>query len=164
MIKKRNLFSRPRKPFESGRIKEENSLVSKYGLKNKKEIWKSLAKINYFRKRAMDLAYSPEHERKVFIHNLSLNGFKVKSTTDVLGLKVEDILDRRLSTIVAKKGLAKTPKQARQMIVHRNILVDDNVVTIPGYIVSVEEENKIIAKKVEKKNPQIEVKEEIANE
>ncbi len=48
MIRKKNLYLRPQKPFESQRIKEENELVKKYGLKNKKEIWKTIAKVNYY--------------------------------------------------------------------------------------------------------------------
>ena len=39
--RRRKKYSRPKKPFDSVRIKEENAVVSEYGLKNKREIWKS---------------------------------------------------------------------------------------------------------------------------
>ena len=65
MIRKKNRFSRPKKPFESTRITEENKLRAQYGLKNKKEIWKSVAKITYYRTRAKALAKSPVEEQEV---------------------------------------------------------------------------------------------------
>ncbi len=58
----------------------------------------------------------------------------------VLSLTVEDILRRRLQTIAYLKGLARTPKQARQFIVHGHIAIGERKVTIPGYLVRREEE------------------------
>mgnify|MGYP000047010980 CR=1 FL=1 len=59
---------------------------------------------------------------------------------DVLGLDVRDLLERRLQTIVYRKGLAQTINQARQLIVHRHIAIGDRVVDVPGYLVTVDEE------------------------
>ena len=56
---------------------------------------------------------------------------------------VEDLLKRRLSSVVVTKGLAHTPKQARQMIVHKNIIVGDNVINVPSYIVPISLESEI---------------------
>ena len=39
--RRRKNFSRPKKLFDRARIDEENVIVKKYGLKNKKEIWKA---------------------------------------------------------------------------------------------------------------------------
>ena len=39
--RKRKQYSKPRRPFDKIRIKEENVLKEKYGLKNKREIWKA---------------------------------------------------------------------------------------------------------------------------
>ena len=136
------------------RIKEENELVKKYGLKNKKEIWKALAKVNYYRKRAMNLARLSSEEQQVFFNKLNSIGFKVNSISDVLGLKLEDLLERRLPTIVAKQKLANTVKQARQMIAHKRILVNNNVINSPSYIVQINEENKISIKEKAKKEVQ----------
>ncbi len=146
MIRKKKLYSRPMKRYEKGRIEDENKLTKRYGLKSKREIWKAQSKIDYFRKRAMALARLSLEEREVFFKKLQNLGLKVNQLADILGLKVEDLLDRRLSTVIVKKGLANTPKQARQMIVHKRILVNEKVVNAPSYVVSVDEEGSISVK------------------
>jgi len=157
MIKKHKKFSKPKKPFENNRIKEENRLVKKYGLKNKKEVWKSEAKVKYFRSRAKDLITSDKETQEVFYKKLNKIGLKVKSIADILALNQEDILKRRLSTIISDKNLADTPKQARQMIVHKRIMVNGQIVNVPSYLVKVAEENLI---ELKKKNKKIKVVEE----
>jgi len=62
---------------------------------------------------------------------------------DVLDLTIEDILERRLQTIVLRKGLAKTIQQARQLITHGHITIGHQRVKIPGYIVTKLEEGQI---------------------
>lgn len=62
---------------------------------------------------------------------------------DVLALSIEDVLERRLQTQVYKKDLSNSLKHARQLIVHGHIAVDNRRVTIPSYIVNVEEVKKI---------------------
>lgn len=158
MIRKKKLYKRPMKLYQKSRIEEENALAKKYGLKNKKEIWKTVAKISYYRKRAMGLAKSSREEQEVFFRKLNDKGLKVNSMADVLGLQVEDILRRRLPSVVAQKGLANTVKQARQMVVHKKIIVDNSVVNSPSYIVSVSEENQI---RVREKNKSEAVKEAV---
>lgn len=143
MIRKTNRYSKPRKSYEASRMKDENLLVEKYGLKNKKEIWKTIAKVNYFRKRAMALAKAPEEEQEVLFGKLRGLGLKVNTTADVLALTVEDLLNRRLPTILAKKGFASTVKAARQMVVHRRVMINDRFVKVPSYLVFVNEENNI---------------------
>ena len=150
MIRKKNKYSRPRKAFELFRIKEENALVEKYGLKNKKEIWKTLAKVNYFRGRAKALAKLPLEEQEVLFSKLRALGLKTNTTADVLGLKVENLLERRLPTIVAKKKIANTVRHARQLIVHKKILVNGKVVNSPSYLVHLAEEDNISIKKKNK--------------
>jgi small subunit ribosomal protein S4 len=59
---------------------------------------------------------------------------------DILSLKVENILERRLQTIVYRKGLARSPKQARQLITHGHIAIEGQRVSIPSYMVSIAEE------------------------
>lgn len=143
MIRKRRAFARPRKAYELSRIKEENKIVEKYGLKNKREIWKTLAKINYFRGRAKDLSKKSLEEQELFLGKLRAIGLNTNTLADVLALKVENLLDRRLSNVVFKKGIASTSKEARQMITHKRIIVDEQIVKSPGYIVYVNEENLI---------------------
>jgi len=147
MIRKAKRYSRPKKAFEKSRIEEENRLLKKYALKNKIEVWKTIAKVNYFRKRAMALAKSSSEEQNVLFRKLQNLGLKADSISDVLALKIEDILERRLPTVVFKKNIAKTPQEARQMVAHKRVLIDNKVTDSPSYLVSVSEENQISLKK-----------------
>ena len=61
-----------------------------------------------------------------------------------MDLTIEDILERRLQTVVFRKGLARTIFQARQLITHGHVTIDGRRVTIPGYIVLREDEAKIV--------------------
>lgn len=153
MIKKKKLYLRPKKLYEKSRIEEENVLVKKYALKNKTEIWKSLAKVNYYRTRAKALARAPMKEQEILFNKLKALGLNTNTIADVLGLQVEDILKRRLSTIVAEKKLAQTPKHARQLIVHKKILINNKAMNSPSYLVKVSEEDVITLKKKERKSP-----------
>jgi len=144
--RKRKLFSRPRKPFDRKRIDEENALIKKYGLKNKREIWKAKSFVSKLRRRAKDLIGAKESEQKQFFDKLTKMGLKTSNTSDVLALTEENLLERRLQTFVFRKKLANTVGQARQFIVHKNVLVDGNVVNIPSFIVTLDLENKISVK------------------
>ena len=62
---------------------------------------------------------------------------------DVLALGTEDVLERRLQTQVHKTELSNSLKHARQLIVHGHIAINDRRVTIPSYMVSLEEERGI---------------------
>ena len=62
---------------------------------------------------------------------------------DVLLLTVEEILKRRLQTIVFEKGLAKTIYQARQFVVHGHIQVGGKKINAPSYIVKKVEEDRV---------------------
>jgi small subunit ribosomal protein S4 len=157
MIRKKKKFVRPIQIFHRERIDEENTLVKKYGLKNKTEIWKTQAKINYYRRRAKELARKPHEEQEIFFNKLKALGLNVETISDVLDLKVENLLDRRLSTVVVKKKLATTAKQARQLIVHKKILINGKALSSPSYLVKVAEENTISLKKKVKK-PKVEGK------
>jgi len=74
---------------------------------------------------------------------LQKKGLKVKTIGDVLSLNKEDWLGRRLQTVLVDKNLAKSAKEARQLIVHKHVLVNDTKVNIPSYIVEADEEDKI---------------------
>jgi small subunit ribosomal protein S4 len=165
MIRKSKKYSRPKKLYIKERIKSENELVKKYGLKNKKEIWKAQAKINYLRGRAMALARASPEEQKVLFDKLNRIGLVIENTADVLALETEKLLARRLPSIVFKKGLSKTPQEARQMVVHKRVSIEDKIVNVPSYIVAVEEESKIKLKsKAKKKDVKKEESEEKVEE
>lgn len=146
MIRKKNKFSWPRKLYDKTRISDENKLVEEYGLKNKREIWKAEAKIKYFRDRAKFLITEPSQEQEQFFAKLRSIGLNVKTIADVLALNKEDLLKRRLATVVWKKGLANTARQARQFIVHKQVLVDGKAVDVPSYIVPIDLESNVTVK------------------
>ena len=164
MIRKKKRYSRPKKAFEISRIKEENVLLKKYALKKKLEVWKNIAKVDYYRRRAKALAKSSFEEQQVLFNKLKALGFKADTITDVLALKVENFLERRLPTIVFKKGFAKTTQEARQMVVHKRILIDNKVVNSPNYLVALAEEDLISLKKKSKPEAKPEVKQEVKAE
>ena len=147
-------FERPSHPWEAERIKTENELLKKYGLKNKKELWRSQYTLRRFRQRARELQalvrtgnQQAEKEREQLLKRLGRLGLlPLEGTTldDVLGLDVEALLSRRLQTLTFLKGLAFTPRQARQFIVHGHVSIEGRRVTIPGYLVNRREENAIL--------------------
>ena len=160
--RKHKRYSRPRKPFDKQRIEEENKIAEEFGLKNKREIWKAEAAVGRLRRRAKKLITASAEKQGELFNKLKEMGLKVTSIPEVLALQKSDWMQRRLQTIVMKKKLAKTPKQARQMIAHKLVMIDGNIVNQPSYIVTVEEENKISLReakaKKETKTPKEEVK------
>ncbi len=44
------------------------------------------------------------------------------------------LLERRLDNVVFRLGFASSRKQARQLITHRHILINNSLVTIPAYL------------------------------
>lgn len=148
----RKKFETPSHPWEQDRIKEENELIKKYGLKNKKEVWKAETRLRKYRQQARGLLASittedPQSKKESEQLLSHLNRMSVlpanANLDDVLILDTENILSRRLQTIVYLKGLASTPKQSRQLINHGHIKVKDRKVTIPGYMVTRDEESEI---------------------
>ncbi|BAW30985.1 MAG TPA: 30S ribosomal protein S4 [Methanothermobacter sp.] len=147
--KPRKKYDTPPHPWNAERIKEENRLLSKYGLKNKKEIWKAETMIRRYRRDARHLLGLPAEqtikEREQLLGHLKRMGILADDAKleDVLNLTIEDVLKRRLQTMVYEKGLARTIRQARQMIIHGHITLDGSKVNAPGYFVKKGEEDKI---------------------
>ena len=145
----RKKYSTPAHPYEKDRIEEENKLIKDYGLRNKREIWKAEAEIRKYRTSARKLQadrteIGKRSEQELLAKLMSLNLIGEGATLDdVLGLTVVELLERRLQTLTFKKGLARTPKQARQFIVHGLIKVGGRKVTVPGYRVKGKEEGGI---------------------
>jgi small subunit ribosomal protein S4 len=134
------------------RIHNENELVRKYGLKNKREIWKAETALRKYRGQARELlakvdSDDPQIKKEVnqlLTHLTRYNILPLNSTLDdVLTLETESILARRLQTLTYLKGLANTPKQARQLIVQGHIAIGENRITIPSYKITKKEENDI---------------------
>src|SRR3989344_4520371 len=147
--KQRRKYTKPQHPWEGERIEQEKILKKEYGLKNKKEIWKSGSKTKEINVQVRNILASKSEqskkEEKQMIDKLYNQGIIEKDSKldDVLGLNIKKFLDRRLQTMVFSKGLAKSVKQARQFIKHHHILVGDKLIDSPSHLVLREEENKI---------------------
>lgn len=146
-------WSRPSHPWQADRIQAENELIRKFGLKNKREVWKTQTLLRHWRQRARTLqaqrrAGDPhaETETQDLLRHLARLGLlppQGASLDDVLTLTMERILGRRFQTLTQLRGLAHTMKQARQLIVHGHIAIGDRKMTIPGYLVPKDEEGEI---------------------
>ncbi|MCD6279892.1 30S ribosomal protein S4 [Candidatus Micrarchaeota archaeon] len=141
-------YSRPSKLYDKQRILEEKGLLREYGLKNMRELWRSINMLRKIRRQArlfQAVGEGAAKESLPLVNKLQKLGLvKADSTLDdILGLTVRDILDRRLQTIVFKKGFARTVKQARQLIVHGFISINGHKTARPSYMVPVSEEGLI---------------------
>ena len=145
----RRIWKKPKRPLNYDLIMDELKTLGTFGLKTKRELWKTQTELSRIRFQARSiLALRQEiRDRKepILIQSLSKIGLVDKNSTldDVLNLQVNDLLSRRLQTIAQKKLYFKTSYQVRQAIIHGHIMIGDNVVTIPSYIVKTEEEAKI---------------------
>jgi small subunit ribosomal protein S4 len=148
--KSRKLFKRPRRIWTTDQLSAELYVMGSYGLRNKRELWKAQTEVARIRNQARALLALPtevrhEKERRLlnFLVRLGLVN-EGASLDDILNLKIEDLLERRLQTIVMKKSGAKSPYQARQAVSHGHVSIGNRKVNIPGYLVRTEEEPKIL--------------------
>ncbi|WP_440008764.1 30S ribosomal protein S4 [Halomicrococcus sp. SG-WS-1] len=139
-------YETPNHPFQGERIAEEQSLMDRYGLANKEELWRSQSQLRNFRREARQLlggmTGEESGEGEEFVSRLKRIGVLDEGDElgDVLLLELTDVLERRLQTVAYRKGLANTPEQARQFITHGHVRVDGRRVSIPSYKVEVDEE------------------------
>ncbi len=147
--KKKKKYQTPPHPWQKERIEEERKLMREYGFQNKKEIWKMKSiLINFIdrtRKLIANTTKQGEKEKIQLVNRLVALGLITKTSKleDILNLTPKDIMERRLQTLVFRKGLAKSIKQARQFIVHGHIAIDNKKITSPSYLVLAGEEPKI---------------------
>ena len=145
----RRIWKKPKRPLNYNLMMDELKTLGTFGLKTKKELWKARTKLSKLRHQARSLLALRQEIRKekepVLINSLSKIGLVDKNSTldAVLNLQVTDLLSRRLQTIVQRKLYFKTPYHARQAIVHGHIMIGDRIITIPSYVVKIDEEPKI---------------------
>ncbi|MDO8646965.1 MAG: 30S ribosomal protein S4 [Candidatus Diapherotrites archaeon] len=139
--KRRKTFEKPRKVWDLERLGKDRKLKATYGLKNMREIWKAETFLRQKRQNARKMLALSIEERakreKELINSLARIGLLKTNATidDILGLKIESLLERRLQTIVMRKNLSLTAKQARQFITHGKISVNGKKASTPGYII-----------------------------
>ena len=145
--KPRAKFNPPRNPWRSDQLSQELYLLGTYGLRNKRELWRAQTYLSNIRKQARQLLAAASdirgrEEPKLLTH-LERQGL-IQNTSpsldDVLSLTIENVLERRLQTLVWRRGLARSPYQARQFVSHGHVSLNERRVTIPSYLVSPNEE------------------------
>ena len=144
--KTRKKYKTPSHPRQKDRIEEEKVLIKEYGLKNKKEVWKTDSNLRKIKRQAKKLIASTteqsKKEKQQLLSRLFKYGLaqKTSKAEDLLELTTKDFLERRLQTVVYRKGLAKTMKQARQFIVHEHVRVNNRKISSPCHLVTQAEE------------------------
>jgi small subunit ribosomal protein S4 len=149
----RRRYDTPKHPWEGARMEEETKLLERYGLKNKRELWKAQSILRGFRRQARELqarlrAGAPQAKVETELllarlRRLGVLGVATPTLDDVLALTIEDILRRRFEWIVFTHQLAPTPWGARQWIGHGHFAIGDHRMTRPGYLVPSADEARI---------------------
>ncbi|SRR5579875_3280490 len=148
--KAKKTFRRPRQIWTTESLNTELYVAGSYGLRNKRELWKAQTEVARMRNQARALLALPteiRHEKETrLLRFLNRYGLVNETATldDILNLKVEDLLERRLQTIVMKKTVSKSPYYARQIVSHGHVSIGNRIVNIPGYLVKKDEEPQIL--------------------
>jgi small subunit ribosomal protein S4 len=144
--KLKNKYERPKKLWDELRLGVEKKYKQEYNLKNMRELWVAVQELKKYRREARRLLSMTDEERKddaaKILIKLNKLGVLDKSATldDILSLTVRNILERRLQTVVFRKGIAKTMRQSRQLITHGFIAVKGRRVSAPSFLVDSSEE------------------------
>lgn len=147
--KQRKKYDTPRFPWQIDALEAELKLLGQYGLRNKREIWRHKTLLSKYRGIGRSLLGMSVVERRIQekqildkLHRLGILP-DAAALDDVLDLTLEDILGRRLQTLVFQRGLAKSIQQSRQLITHGHIAIEGRRVSSPSYLVLKDEETKI---------------------
>ncbi len=145
----RKAWRKPKRPLNYELKMAELKTLGTFGLRTKKELWKAHTRLSSVRHQARSLLALQqdirEEKEPILMKSLTKIGLVSSDATldDVLNLEVEDLLTRRLQTLVHKKFGFQTPYQARQAVVHGHIMIGDRVIDIPSYTVTTAEEENI---------------------
>jgi len=142
----------PRRPYEKERLDNELRICGEYGLRNKREIWRTRLALSKVRRTArILLTLDEKDEKRLFegealmrrLHRLGVLDEGKNKLDYVLALTLEDFLERRLQTRVFKLGLAKSIHHARVLIRQRHIRVRSQIVNVPSFVVRVDSQKHI---------------------
>ena len=145
-------YETPNHPYQGERIAEESDLLSRYGLKNKEELWRAQSELRRMRREARRLLGDAQGDVELagetgaeFVARLRRIGIlgDADDISSVLSLDVTDLLERRFQTVAYRQGFGSSPQQARQFIVHGHVTVDGARVTRPSVKMDVSDENAI---------------------
>ena len=148
--KQKKKYKRPMMVWNEERIARDKVTVEEYGLKNKKEIWKIESELKSIHDQVKKLIADTSSEQNKKESDLLLKKLislsllpSTAKLEEVLSLDYKALMNRRLQTLVFKKGLARTSKQARQFITHNHISINEQVINVPSYMVKSGEEHNI---------------------
>ncbi len=129
-------YEKPKHPWRKEEIERGKVLLEEYGLKNKKELWKTESLLRRIKRQAKSLANKTKEEWEAFLSRIARLGIVDAGCNieGILDLDVKRILERRLQTQVYRTGMTRTIKQARQFIVHGHIMVNNKKMTVPSYL------------------------------
>merc|ERR1712159_808267 len=142
----------PRRAYDKARLDAELKLIGTYGLKNKREIWRMNLVLSKVRAVARELLTLEERDTRRIFQGQALMRRMIrygileedKQRLDyVLALKLEDFMERRLQTLVFKRGLAKSIHHARVLIRQRHIRVGRQIVNVPSFMVRLDSQKHI---------------------
>jgi len=139
-------------PWSKVAIEQEGKLVKEFGLVKKKEIYISTTLLKKYKdiakKLIADNTVQGKKEKLQMLEKLQKIGLisQGADVDQVLKLQIKDVLERRIQSIIFRRGYARSMGQARQFIVHRHVLVGNKEITSPSYIVGIAEQSTIVFK------------------
>ena len=142
----------PRRLWEKERLDRELKLVGQYGLRNKREVWRTMFALSKIRAVARQLLTLPPKDPKrlfegeALIRRLTRMGVLGENEAKldlVLALTPEKFFERRLQTRVFHAGMAKSIHHARVLIKQRHIRVSNQLVDVPSFAVLLESDKHI---------------------
>jgi small subunit ribosomal protein S4 len=145
-------YNTPIHPWNKNAIEQERILSKEYGLTNKKEIFIANSFLKKYKEIAKKLIATKtaqaEKEKKQVMEKLQRYGLlQVGSQLDqILGLETKDVMERRLQSLLFRKGFARSMKQARQFVTHRHVIIGKKQITSPSYMLTLEEESSLTFK------------------
>ncbi|MES1902395.1 MAG: hypothetical protein MHPSP_001118 [Paramarteilia canceri] len=151
-IKKKKRSIGVKEPYNKQNLESQLALTAKYALKSKAELGIYINMMRKAKMNAVELGKLPVKnpkrivEENALIRHLTMYGILTSETgstedlrlENVLTLTLENFLDRRLSSVVWTSRKARNCHDARVLVNHGHITVNDYVCKTPSMLVRVD--------------------------